>query len=130
MSARNPEAHLMFGLPVLETSLKARARTSGAQWFTERLATFALVVPILADLRFVQASVPWLTASTLVRKSSRGHRTLIDEHFFGLISGSTGRQDHEFCIDANIGTRSIPIESGLGCDEAMEEGREQEADLA
>jgi glycerol uptake facilitator-like aquaporin len=51
-------AHLMFGLPVLETSLKAR--TGGAQWFAEWVATFGLVVTILAGLRFARASVPWL----------------------------------------------------------------------
>src|SRR5580692_6867401 len=59
----------------------------------------------------------------LVRKS-------IARSLTNTFSGSTGRQDHEFCTDANIGTRSIPIESGPGSDEAMEEGREQEADLA
>jgi hypothetical protein len=59
----------------------------------------------------------------LVRKS-------IARSLTNTFSGSTGRQDHEFCTDANIGTRSIPIESGPGSDEAMEEGREQEANLA
>jgi hypothetical protein len=47
--------------------------SGGAQWFTEWLATFALVVPILADLRFVQASVPWLTASTSFANPSHAH---------------------------------------------------------
>jgi glycerol uptake facilitator-like aquaporin len=51
-------AHLMFGLPVLEVSMKAR--TGGAQWFAEWVATFGLVVTILAGLRFARASVPWL----------------------------------------------------------------------
>jgi arsenate reductase (glutaredoxin) len=51
-------AHLMFGLPMLETSVKVR--TGGAQWFAEWLATFGLVVTILAGLRFARASVPWL----------------------------------------------------------------------
>ena len=51
-------AHLMFGLPMLETSLKVR--TGGAQWFAEWVATFGLVVTILAGLRFARASVPWL----------------------------------------------------------------------
>jgi glycerol uptake facilitator-like aquaporin len=51
-------AHLMFGLPVLETSLKVR--TGGAQWFAEWVATFGLVVTILAGLRFARSSVPWL----------------------------------------------------------------------
>ena len=48
----------MFGLPVLETSLKVR--TGGAQWFAEWVATFGLVVTILAGLRFARSSVPWL----------------------------------------------------------------------
>jgi glycerol uptake facilitator-like aquaporin len=51
-------AHLMFGLPVLEMSLKAR--TGGAQWFAEWVATLGLVVTVLAGLRFARASVPWL----------------------------------------------------------------------
>jgi glycerol uptake facilitator-like aquaporin len=51
-------AHLMFGLPVLEASLKAR--TGAAQWFAEWVATFGLVVTILAGLCFARASVPWL----------------------------------------------------------------------
>jgi glycerol uptake facilitator-like aquaporin len=51
-------AHLMFGLPILETSLKAR--TGAAQWFAEWVATFGLVLTILAGLRFARASVPWL----------------------------------------------------------------------
>jgi glycerol uptake facilitator-like aquaporin len=51
-------AHLMFALPVLEPSLKARA--GGALWFAEWLATSGLVVTILAGIRFARASVPWL----------------------------------------------------------------------
>jgi glycerol uptake facilitator-like aquaporin len=51
-------AHLMFGLPVLEASMKVR--TGGAQWFAEWVATFGLVVTILGGLRFARASVPWL----------------------------------------------------------------------
>jgi glycerol uptake facilitator-like aquaporin len=47
-------AHLMFALPMLETSLKVR--TGGAQWFAEWVATFGLVV----GLRFARSSVPWL----------------------------------------------------------------------
>jgi glycerol uptake facilitator-like aquaporin len=51
-------AHLMFALPLIETSLKAR--TGAAQWFAEWVATFGLIVTILAGIRFAQASVPWL----------------------------------------------------------------------
>ncbi len=66
-------AHLMFGLPLIEPS--AKVRTGGAQWFAEAVATFGLIVTILAGLRFLQAAVPalvglyitaayWFTAST------------------------------------------------------------------
>ena len=48
----------MFGLPVLEASMKMR--TGGAQWFAEFLATFGLIITIIAGLRFARQSVPWL----------------------------------------------------------------------
>jgi glycerol uptake facilitator-like aquaporin len=51
-------AHLMFALPVIETSLKVR--TGGAQWFAEWVASFGLIVTILAGIRFARPSVPWL----------------------------------------------------------------------
>jgi hypothetical protein len=96
--------------------------SGGAQWFTEWLATFALVVAILRSS--LRAGIRALAHGLdLVRKS-------IARSLTNTFSGSTGRQDHDFCTDANIGTRSIPIESGAGSDEAMEEGREQEADPA
>ena len=51
-------AHLMFALPIVEASLKAR--TGGAQWFAEGVATFGLIATILAGIRFERAAVPWL----------------------------------------------------------------------
>ena len=51
-------AHLMFGLPVVELSLKVR--TGGAQWFAEAVATFGLIATILAGVRFQRTAVPWL----------------------------------------------------------------------
>ena len=51
-------AHLMFALPVVELSL--HARTGGAQWFAEFVATFGLIVTILAGIRFQHEAVPWL----------------------------------------------------------------------
>jgi glycerol uptake facilitator-like aquaporin len=51
-------AHLMFALPMIETSLKMR--TGGPQWFAEWVATFGLIVTILAGIRFARSSVPWL----------------------------------------------------------------------
>jgi glycerol uptake facilitator-like aquaporin len=51
-------AHLMFGLPVLEISEKARM--GGGQWFAEAVATFGLVTTILAGLRLQKPATPWL----------------------------------------------------------------------
>ena len=51
-------AHTMFGLPLLDTSLKMR--TGGGQWLAEAVAAFGLVATILAGIRFERPSVPWL----------------------------------------------------------------------
>jgi glycerol uptake facilitator-like aquaporin len=51
-------AHLMFALPLIEASQKAR--TGGPQWFAEAVAAFGLVTAILAGIRFAHAAVPWL----------------------------------------------------------------------
>jgi glycerol uptake facilitator-like aquaporin len=51
-------AHLMFALPVLGLSMKSRS--GGAQWFAEWVATFGLIVTILAGIRLARESVPWL----------------------------------------------------------------------
>jgi glycerol uptake facilitator-like aquaporin len=51
-------AHLMFALPLIEPSMKAR--TGGPQWFAEWVATFGLVLTIFLGIRFTRASVPWL----------------------------------------------------------------------
>ena len=51
-------AHLMFALPLIEASQKAR--TGGPQWGAEAVAAFGLVTVILAGIRFAHAAVPWL----------------------------------------------------------------------
>jgi glycerol uptake facilitator-like aquaporin len=51
-------AHLMFSLPPIDLSQKAR--TGGAQWFAEGVATFGLIATILAGIRFERSAVPWL----------------------------------------------------------------------
>ena len=51
-------AHAMFGLPLLEASMKMR--TGGAQWLAEGVATFGLVATILAGVRFNRPAIPWL----------------------------------------------------------------------
>jgi len=66
-------AHLMFEMPVIQESL--RARTGAAQWFSEGVATFGLVLTILGCVRYRPKSVAiavglyitaayWFTAST------------------------------------------------------------------
>jgi glycerol uptake facilitator-like aquaporin len=66
-------AHAMFDLPLLQLSTTARA--GPAQWFAEFVATFGLLVTILAVVRFRIDAIPyavglyitaayWFTAST------------------------------------------------------------------
>ena len=66
-------AHLMFEMPVIQESL--RARSGAAQWFSEGVATFGLVLTILGCIRYRPKSVAmavglyitaayWFTAST------------------------------------------------------------------
>ncbi|GAB3727505.1 aquaglyceroporin AqpS [Luteimonas pelagia] len=54
-------AHAMFELPLVQPGL--RARTGGAQWLSEGVATFGLVLAILMGLRHRPAAVPGLVAS-------------------------------------------------------------------
>ena len=66
-------AHLMFGLPTLQLSVKAR--TGLGQWTGEFIATFGLIFTILGTVRFRERWVPatvglyitaayWFTSST------------------------------------------------------------------
>ena len=66
-------AHLMFGLPTLQLSVKAR--TGLGQWAGEFIATFGLILTILGTVRFRRTWVPatvglyitaayWFTSST------------------------------------------------------------------
>lgn len=66
-------AHLMFELPLLQPGI--RVRTGGAQWASEAVATFGLVLTILLGAPHRPAAVPalvaawifaayWFTAST------------------------------------------------------------------
>jgi len=51
-------AHLMFELPIVQTS--ATVRTGTGQWAAEIVATFGLVATILAGLKFRESAIPWL----------------------------------------------------------------------
>ena len=67
-------AHLMFDLPLLQWSMTLH-RTGGAQWFSEGIATFGLLLVIFGGLNSRPEAVPalvafyitgayWFTAST------------------------------------------------------------------
>lgn len=51
-------AHAMFDMAPLAASLKTR--TGAAQWFSEAVAAFGLIVTVLGGIRFARDSVPWL----------------------------------------------------------------------
>ena len=57
-------AHLMFEMPVMQLSLKERA--GGAQLFSEFVATFGLIMTIIATVRFAPARVAAAVASYIV----------------------------------------------------------------
>ena len=57
-------AHLMFGAAPL--AIGGNVRTGGAQWLSEGVATFGLVLTILAGLRFRPGAVPALVACYIV----------------------------------------------------------------
>ena len=54
-------AHAMFGLPLIEPGV--HARTGAAQWLSEAVATFGLLLTILVGLRHRPAAIPVLVAS-------------------------------------------------------------------
>jgi glycerol uptake facilitator-like aquaporin len=54
-------AHAMFDLPLVQPG--THARTGGAQWLGEGVATFGLVLTILLGLRHRPAAIPALVAS-------------------------------------------------------------------
>lgn len=54
-------AHAMFALPLIQPGL--HARTGAAQWLSEAVATFGLLLTILLGLRHRAAAIPALVAS-------------------------------------------------------------------
>lgn len=51
-------AHAMFEMPLIQIS--QTVRSGNGQWTSEAVASFGLVITILAGLRFRMDSVPWL----------------------------------------------------------------------
>ena len=90
-------AHLMFDLPVLETSHKLRE--GPAQWLAEFVATFGLLMTILGGIRFAPLSTPmlvglyitgayWFTASTSFANPAVTLARALTDSFSGIAPGS------------------------------------------
>jgi glycerol uptake facilitator-like aquaporin len=89
-------AHGMFDLPLLQFGIKAR--TGGAQWFAEAVATFGLLVTIFGVLRTKVDAVPvavglyitaayWFTASTSFANPAVTIARALTTSFSGIAPG-------------------------------------------
>ena len=89
-------AHGMFELPLFELAIKAR--TGPAQWFAEFVATFGLIVTILAVARFKSEAIPvavglyitaayWFTASTSFANPAVTIVRALTDSFAGIAPG-------------------------------------------
>ncbi|NWG45575.1 MAG: aquaporin family protein [Alphaproteobacteria bacterium] len=86
-------AHLMFELPPV--MLSAHARTGGAQWLSEGVATFGLLATILGCLKVRPSAVPaavgayiaaayWFTASTSFANPAVTIARAVTDSFSGI----------------------------------------------
>jgi glycerol uptake facilitator-like aquaporin len=89
-------AHGMFELPLFELAIKARS--GPAQWFAEFVATFGLIVTILAVSRFKSEAIPvavglyitagyWFTASTSFANPAVTIARALTKSFSGIAPG-------------------------------------------
>jgi glycerol uptake facilitator-like aquaporin len=89
-------AHLMFDLPILQFSLKAR--TGIGQWTGELVATFGLTLTILGTLKYRPAAVPasvalyitaayWFTSSTSFANPAITVVRSLSDSFAGIAPG-------------------------------------------
>jgi glycerol uptake facilitator-like aquaporin len=101
-------AHGMFELPLFE--LATKARSGPAQWFAEFVATFGLIVTILAVSRFRREAIPvavglyitaayWFTAST----SFANPAVTIARAFTNSFSGIAPRDAPMFIVAQLVG---------------------------
>jgi glycerol uptake facilitator-like aquaporin len=92
-------AHAMFELPLLQFS--DHARSGPAQWLSESVATFALVLTILGTLRSRPAAVPvavalvivaayWFTASTSFANPAVTIARALSDTFAGIAPADAG----------------------------------------
>lgn len=92
-------AHAMFEQPLLQFS--SHARTGVAQWLSESVATFALVLTILGTLRSRPSAVPvavalvivaayWFTASTSFANPAVTIARALSDTFAGIAPADAG----------------------------------------
>src|SRR6185312_10290869 len=90
-------AHLMFGLPILQSSLTVRTGTG--QWFAEGVATFGLLLTILGCIARAPDAVAyavglyitsayWFTASTSFANPAVTIARSLSNTFAGIAPGS------------------------------------------
>jgi glycerol uptake facilitator-like aquaporin len=86
-------AHAMFAMPILEVSQKLR--DGPAQWWSEFVATFGLLITIAGALRYAPQSVPtlvglyitaayWFTASTSFANPAVSLARALTDSFAGI----------------------------------------------
>ncbi len=89
-------AHLMFDLPIMQLSVKARSGVG--QWASEAIATFGLVLTILGTVRYRPAWVPasvalyitaayWFTSSTSFANPAITVARSLSDTFAGIALG-------------------------------------------
>lgn len=89
-------AHLMFDLPAIQLSVKAR--TGLGQWLGEAIATFGLILTILGTVRFRRSAVPaavglyisaayWFTSSTSFANPAITVARSLSDTFAGIAPG-------------------------------------------
>ena len=102
-------AHLMFDLPILQTSLKVRSGLG--QWTAEGVATFGLVLVILLGAARKTAALPavvacyitaayWFTASTSFANPAVTVARALSNSFAGIAPGSAPGFIAAQCIGA------------------------------
>jgi glycerol uptake facilitator-like aquaporin len=102
-------AHAMFGLPLLQPG--THARSGGAQWLSEAVATFGLVMAILLGMRHRPPTVPalvagyifaayWFTASTSFANPAVTLARSLTRTFAGIRPGDVGGFVLAECVGA------------------------------
>ena len=124
-------AHAMFDLPLLQPG--THARTGQAQWLSETVATFGLVLTILLGIRHRPAAIPalvacyifaayWFTASTSFANPAVTLARSLTQTFAGIRPENVGLFVASQCVGALAGLAilrfiEIPASSGIASNE-------------